>query len=323
MSFFTHLALIFLMTLPNYSLAKEPSSSRYPTIEMDRYYVGENLGEGISIHGVTQRTYYVESDLERETYRLHVRDGMLFDHADRPFDAKDGIKFVMDEFGNIFGGPIDKPGFHSQHSAYLKGKPVAFAGRLSAENGRIIKLDNSSGHYKTPMDALKYILEELKLKGMDISKFSVNEYWMAKHPSKRNAPPLFGPAKTGEEFLEKFTPDRSGVNLKHMVPRNFWEAAPEWLKRDFTHRDQILRTLLNEPNWPKNFWQQVPDLLDHTTGEIRTNLEAAIEKHVRESRITIDRLEELGIKSDPSPSERQRIIEKIRQKVLGTGACEI
>lgn len=319
---FVSLSLILSIISP--SIEARPSEQRnYPTIQMDSHYLGENIGDGINIHGVRQRTYYVGSDLEREAFRIHIRDSLLFDSKGNPIDATDGIKFVMDEHGNLFGGPIDKPGFHSQHSAYLGGKPVAFAGRMKVENGHLTWVDNSSGHYKTPMDAMKHLLMELKIKGIDTSKFQVNEFWMAKHPSRRDLGAIYGPAKTGDEFLEKFTLSKKELTIRHLVPRDFWDAASDWLSRDFPHKKSLLRTLSAEKKWPQSFWDRIPELINKNSTEVRLALETAVQNQLRDGNISREKYEQVMGKTEQIGRERRQIIESIRRKILESGACEL
>jgi hypothetical protein len=287
---------------------------------MDPRYLGENTGEGILLHGVKQRTYYITSEQEQESYRLRFKDGILIDHSGKPLTTDPSIKFVMDEFGNIFGGNIKTPGFHEQHSAFLAGKPVTFAGRITVINGEISAIDNISGHYKTPMDSYKYLLDEVKRSGVDISKIKVNEHWLIKHPSLKNVPHLYGPQKTGAELMAKFSATSPEERLKHLLPRNFWDVAAEWIGVEFPHRNQLLKIISTESNWPETFWKKVPSLLQGTAGEINKTLFETAQRHIKEGRITKDKLRSLGI--DLSSNPRDELVLKIKEKLFTNSSCE-
>ena len=52
----------------------------------------------------------------------------------------------MDEYGNIYASKYQAPGeFH--HSTLVAGGPVAGAGELHVEDGRLIRVTDNSGHY--------------------------------------------------------------------------------------------------------------------------------------------------------------------------------
>ncbi|NJO01404.1 MAG: hypothetical protein HC880_06690 [Bacteroidia bacterium] len=58
--------------------------------------------------------------------------------------------------------------FH--HSSFLAGRPVASAGHIVIENGILRAINALTGHYKIDPSLNKQLLEELKLRGVDISK---------------------------------------------------------------------------------------------------------------------------------------------------------
>ena len=56
--------------------------------------------------------------------------------------------------------------FNGHHSAGACGQPVICAGYITIDNKKIIKIDNSSGHYSPPFYMLAKAIEILKIKGI-------------------------------------------------------------------------------------------------------------------------------------------------------------
>ncbi|MEJ7734190.1 MAG: hypothetical protein WKG00_33970 [Polyangiaceae bacterium] len=135
-------------------------------------YVGENL-PGNRVHGGGWLVKYLD-DAERETHRLTVRDGKLYDAKGKLFDTKaaatahsgDGRAiFVMDEQGRIYVSTYQEVGkFH--HSSMLAGKPVTGAGELVVENGVVKLISNKSGHYQPTAAMNEQVIKSLETQGV-------------------------------------------------------------------------------------------------------------------------------------------------------------
>jgi hypothetical protein len=64
--------------------------------------------------------------------------------------------------------------FH--HSSFLKGRPIACAGSIAVENGKITKVTSLSGHYKPGKQQLLAFLSYLKNQNVDISNILVKDH---------------------------------------------------------------------------------------------------------------------------------------------------
>ena len=125
-----------------------------PTGPMDPGMRYETDPQRFPFHGKSVK-YLTEA--EREEHRLFVRDGLIYRTDGELFDSRgsatfwgghdsDKAIFVMDEYGNIYASKFQARGeFH--HSSLLAGGPVAGAGELHVEDGRLIGVTDNSGHY--------------------------------------------------------------------------------------------------------------------------------------------------------------------------------
>lgn len=124
---------------------------------------------------------------KKQKCRLEIKDGLLYsasgslfstDASKKAFNDSGEWIFVIDKKGRIYSdtmyGDVAKISIGNNHSFFLKskegkpfygfGKPIALGGHLTAKDGKIIKIDNASGHYKPNFDQLKlglaYLFEE-------------------------------------------------------------------------------------------------------------------------------------------------------------------
>jgi hypothetical protein len=133
----------------------------YPR-DLDPHYRGEWDADvarqrfGPQSNGV----WYYRTAAEREQFRVFVdgdglmrnaSDGSLFNSMGQGHSVhvQDGNRavFVMDGNGNLYASNYHSPGqFH--HSSFLGGENVMTAGELTVDNGKVIGMNNNSGHYK-------------------------------------------------------------------------------------------------------------------------------------------------------------------------------
>ncbi len=150
-----------------------------PTTNLLSRYVGETDPATATAlfnrpsNGVT----YLMPD-EAEEFRVFVRDGLVYKANDGSlFDTGAASThwggggraiFVMDGQGNLYASARHEPGaFH--HSSFLAGGPVAGAGEIVVENGKLILITDRSGHYQPPPQYLQQVLDQLKSQGVDVS----------------------------------------------------------------------------------------------------------------------------------------------------------
>ena len=83
--------------------------------------------------------------------------------------------FIMDEWGTFYFSSSPKKGkFH--HSSFLAGAPVAGAGEMLICQGKLIFLNNQSGHYQPPPGTLKQVLQQLKIHSVPIRNIQVKRF---------------------------------------------------------------------------------------------------------------------------------------------------
>ncbi|MEP6792456.1 MAG: hypothetical protein ABI907_13865, partial [Ramlibacter sp.] len=109
----------------------------------------------------------------RFLYAMSV-DGDIY-AADMSTEYKDGGVFDLYTFGGIsvnnthklaqkFGGSVRGPrtelvGFH--HSSFLGGDEVACAGEIEVAHGKLVSINNNSGHYTPPPECLLTMIDSL------------------------------------------------------------------------------------------------------------------------------------------------------------------
>jgi hypothetical protein len=114
--------------------------------------------------------------VEREGYRLHLRDGRLFDAKGKLFDTTksttahggDGRAiFVMDDQCRLYASKVHAVGeFH--HSSLLSGQPVAAAGETQVEKGMVKLISDKSGHYRPTAEHTRQLVDVLVAGGVDM-----------------------------------------------------------------------------------------------------------------------------------------------------------
>lgn len=80
--------------------------------------------------------------------------------------------YVVDEFDNIYAAQVELPGSFN-HSSFLAGKPVKCAGELRFNDGKLVKINNKSGHYQPSICCVYNLLDHLK-ENYNISNVLIN-----------------------------------------------------------------------------------------------------------------------------------------------------
>ncbi len=149
--------------------------AKHEVIALGKEYVGEH--ESTEAFGSAVKYF---DPLERERARIVAKDGLLVFVDGKPLDAElkthpdregDAI-FAMDAAGNLYASFDHTPGY-IHHSSMLAGSPVASAGTIKVEQGKLLELTNYSGHYKPPGKTLDHVLAELKALGVPTAKTKV------------------------------------------------------------------------------------------------------------------------------------------------------
>jgi hypothetical protein len=145
---------------------------------MGRKYLGENsTGDLYSVK------YFREPS--RQEFELAVDEKGLLRKADGsllstcyPATAEcPAALFVMGEGGKIYvyaGEQLTRDMELIHHSSLLAGAPVASAGHIFVVDGRLLAINDRSGHYLPPPEVFRQVLEEFEKRGVDVSRTQVN-----------------------------------------------------------------------------------------------------------------------------------------------------
>lgn len=136
-----------------------------------------------SIHRAEQRAgvrYF--SAQERAAFEVFVRDGRLIDARGRPVETGDAGRpghalFAMSADGRMYVGDRFATGageLSLRHSSFLAGGPVAAAGEIRVENGRIHTITDQSGHYRPLPPLTAQFLRHLQRSGVELEGVRVD-----------------------------------------------------------------------------------------------------------------------------------------------------
>lgn len=153
---------------------------KYPTmVSMQQKYVAEETGLNPQLprsmwpSRSPPQVEYLASKKKREPYRLHVRDGLFYNSMGQTVDSNARVlSFVMDESGNIFGRQGNVGYFF--HSSFFAGKPVAAAGEIIFDEGKILKISSNSGHYQPKPENFVQALKEIQSRGIILSEKQIS-----------------------------------------------------------------------------------------------------------------------------------------------------
>lgn len=159
----------------------------YATTPMQPNFRGENF-PGNSVWG-DKHVAYLTTD-ERESYRLTLHDGLLYNAQGQLYDTGDARTlwspdggraiFAMDSRGDLYSSPHHVLGrFH--HSSFLAGEPVAGAGEIEARAGRVLLISDHSTHYRPARRFTEQVVDSLARQGASVDDIQV-EYHQPPDP---------------------------------------------------------------------------------------------------------------------------------------------
>lgn len=140
---------------------------QFYVISMLEEYQGESLGLS-EAGGQNVRVTY-GADVTR--YIVTVEGGLLKDAQGRPLSGS-GI-FVLSRDGQLIFTALATVG-RVHHSSLAQGRAVAAAGELTLVDGRIMEINNHSGHYRPPAWLNRQVIEYLRSQGVEISESAVH-----------------------------------------------------------------------------------------------------------------------------------------------------
>ncbi|MBC6463587.1 hypothetical protein, partial [Actinomadura sp. HBU206391] len=145
----------------------------YSTTPLLKEFVGEDRGLSPRLH--YNEIDYVRDPQRRDYFRIIVHNGELFrsngqalntDMPSRWAENGEWI-FVMDRYGNLYANGKSKPG-RFQHSSFLAGDEVAAAGEFVVHDGKLVSINDASGHYEPPAEYLQQVVKMMRDAGADI-----------------------------------------------------------------------------------------------------------------------------------------------------------
>lgn len=175
---------------------------KYAVTPMQAHYVGENVpGNTIWEHGRAawppggpthlREVKYAERPTDRAPYKLEARamkidgktemrlfdaNGELFDTRQaKTNDGKSAAIFVMNAQGEIFSSTYQEAAY-MHHSSLSGGEPVAAAGEIVVEDGRVVAITNQSGHYLPDSKLTDQLITSLRAQGLDLAGVHVTTY---------------------------------------------------------------------------------------------------------------------------------------------------
>ncbi|WP_178030949.1 hypothetical protein [Pelagibaculum spongiae] len=154
-----------------------------------------NAGMGKDIFSGVRVPYLDE--LERLNYLVTVQDGLLYRRGTKLMTANESWAFVMDKDGEIYCGR--KSGDVEHHSAFLSGRPVAAAGHIRVVAGKLLYVNNSSGHYQPTKEYMLQFKKELVKQGVDFSSVRL-EFGISSRQLEKGLKRISDPSYQGRWF---------------------------------------------------------------------------------------------------------------------------
>ena len=142
---------------------------KYPTFKMLKKFRGEDV-KGLYKGLVPDRKVKYFTDAQREATRLTFKDGRVLDAEGKPLKLK-VLMYVMDNQGNFYAA--EQVVGRRHHSSFFAGGPVAAAGEIYIENGKVLAISRKSGHYVPPVESLLNAVKELRQRGVEVDPKSV------------------------------------------------------------------------------------------------------------------------------------------------------
>ena len=152
---------------------------KYGSIEYDKTKIPKVTYSQRDFEKGSDSTVYDTETAIQELSKIHVIDGLLHDvygrcittgsrkrgdHDREESIGKDGSGlgiYVMSEHGDIHVSKRQERGY-KHHSTLLAGAPIAAAGEMKIKDGKLLLLNNTSGHYKPDQYCLLQVLHSLQ-----------------------------------------------------------------------------------------------------------------------------------------------------------------
>lgn len=130
--------------------------------------------------GLQKNLVYLQKR-ERLSYRLQLWQDGLFHRAGQDFPhaspTNEHELYAMDDMELLYSANQPAKGGTFHHSSFLSGKPVLCAGELEIRNGKLLYIDNGSGHYRPNTQQLLNCLDVLDRRyGVDLVQVQIADH---------------------------------------------------------------------------------------------------------------------------------------------------
>jgi hypothetical protein len=155
--------------------------------------IGQELAPNIDLEAMTDQEFetlvrtfggpersevYFMKKETRIKYLIVIEEGLMYDGPDQLLETTDhpGFAYAMDEYGDLFAcdiGKIEREQGRTDrlnHSTFNAGKDVICAGIILVREGRLVRIDNNSGHYKPTRAHLVNALGVLNRMGVNLNR---------------------------------------------------------------------------------------------------------------------------------------------------------
>ena len=157
-------------------MVEKQDSEHHNGSQLKKYAIDDKLVIDEADLSKIPQVYYGDRGFRFDTWVPFEEDGRVLGFADSATDEIARI-YVMDPFGQFYmyedipGSPDIKA---IKHSSFFSGRPVAGSGKFFFnKQGQLIKVTNSSGHYRFGEEEMRNTLLALKYHGVDLSQVTV------------------------------------------------------------------------------------------------------------------------------------------------------
>lgn len=157
-------------------------------------------------------------------------------HAIRQTNDQGSAMYVMDPAGNFYVAPMIAGRFH--HSSFLAGEPVAGAGEMTIVNGTLIRISNSSGHYRPDLRNMLQVLQELVNNNVNLWQVQLNVKYEG---MERDNIPETGVVLNAGMFYYDLSQAGSIEDLEELQARVSKNYNPDWAPADIPERKDPTR----------------------------------------------------------------------------------
>ncbi len=131
-----------------------------------------------------ERVVYLTENQRKEKIISINGKGLLLDRSGRLYhtgteatthSGSGWVIFVMDKNHIIYASSNISEVFN--HSSFLRGNYVASAGEIKVNNGQLVAITCKSGHYRPKKENMKYFLDSLQRRGVNLRGVGVQMGW--------------------------------------------------------------------------------------------------------------------------------------------------